>query len=167
MCKQLMAKLQFKSLSWSRKHSLPSLSYNTRWHEAKWQRYPLASVRHSLCNRCVFNEIALHVCYTLKEELYKMGARVKEPSISAEQKKKHLEDRGACSAGLWKDSSKQTAEKKEKETKVIIVNKLKTGQELSEDSWRRWRYKTIGGPCPVGGRTLAQWVIKCDKSRLI
>lgn len=66
-----------------------------------------------------------------------MGARVKEPSISAEQKKKHPEDRGACSAGLWKDSSKQTAEKKEKETKVIIVNKLKTGQELSEDSWRR------------------------------
>lgn len=41
-----------------------------------------------------------------------MGARVKEPSISAEQKKNHLEDRGACSAGLWKDSSKQTAEKK-------------------------------------------------------
>lgn len=43
-----------------------------------------------------------------------MGACVKEPSISAEQKKKHLEDRGACSAGLWKDSSKQTAEKKQR-----------------------------------------------------
>lgn len=61
----------------------------------------------------------------------------KSLQLALSRKKKHPEDRGACSAGLWKDSSKQTAEKKEKETKVIIVNKLKTGQELSEDSWRR------------------------------
>lgn len=49
------------------------------------------------------------------------------------------------------------------ETQATIANK---GKFLLEDISISWRCKTIEGRGPVRTRTLAQWVIKGDKSRL-